>query len=103
MSATARDGRAVLRTELDVDCAGGFVPPPTLQLEITTSRGTFPRQAQIVDATLAGEGDRGLVHHHRRAAAHGVRMGGRDLRAVTRRARTNPESQEAQGLPPGPS
>lgn len=53
VSAPVVDGRATVRTELDVDCAGGFVPPPTLQVDVTTARGTFPRQTQLTSAALA--------------------------------------------------
>lgn len=52
-SARVVDGRATMRTWLDADCQTGYVPPPTLQLEVITRRGTFPLQATVDDARLA--------------------------------------------------
>lgn len=52
-SARVVDGRATVRTWLDVDCQTGYAPPPAAQLEVTTGRGTFPLQATVDDAALA--------------------------------------------------
>jgi hypothetical protein len=52
-SARAVDGRATVRTWLDVDCQTGYAPPPVAQLEVTTGRGTFPLQVTVDDAALA--------------------------------------------------
>jgi hypothetical protein len=52
-SARVVDGRATVRTWLDVDCQTGYAPPAVAQLEVTTGRGTFPLQATVDDAALA--------------------------------------------------
>jgi hypothetical protein len=52
-SVRAVDGRAVVRTWVDVDCQTGYAPPPTAQLLATTARGTFPIQLPVDDAVLA--------------------------------------------------
>ena len=51
-SATAVDGRATLRTWVDVDCQTGYAPPPVAQVEVTTAQGTFPLQLPVDDANL---------------------------------------------------
>ena len=52
-AATAVDGRATLRTWVDVDCQTGYAPPPVAQVEVTTPRGAFPLQVPVDDANLA--------------------------------------------------
>jgi hypothetical protein len=52
-STRVADGRATVRTWLDVDCQTGYAPPAVAQLEVTTGRGTFPLQATVDDAALA--------------------------------------------------
>ena len=51
---TARviDDRATVRTWIDIDCQSGYAPPPTAQVEVTTSRGSFPLQVPVNDAGL---------------------------------------------------
>ena len=52
VAARAVDGRAALRTWVDVDCQTGYAPPPVAQLEVTTPRGTFPLQLPVDAANL---------------------------------------------------
>jgi hypothetical protein len=52
-SVRATDGRAVMRTTWMVDCAGGGLDTPALQLVVRTDEGEFPFVATVRSATLA--------------------------------------------------
>ena len=53
-AATARlvDGTARVRTDLVVECGGGYVPPPTIQVDVRRGDRVFPRQIPLQDARL---------------------------------------------------
>jgi hypothetical protein len=52
-AAQVDDGRASMRTWVDVDCGTGYAPPPTVQLTVTTARGDYPLLVTVSDAVLA--------------------------------------------------
>ncbi len=52
-TAPVLDGRATIPTTLSYDCSGGgYAPPPTIGVVVSTSRGDFPYQLELTSGGL---------------------------------------------------